>query len=120
MLTRPCPVIEICSSTEAAHTAVSRMLSPSAATTGAPKPRVVLMGGGFTHEDFLSVHDAVEGAKSVPWVRPAMMKPGAEATAADAQGPPSAEVVAGRLRKTLEEHLGELREGKGQGKIWWM
>ncbi|KAK6860822.1 hypothetical protein PG990_011868 [Apiospora arundinis] len=114
-------VIETCSSLEAARTAISEMLSPSSAKSdSATKPRVVLMGGGFPQEDFLSVYDTVEGAKSVPWVRPATLKPGAEDEAAIARGPPPAEVVAGRIRKTLEERMEELRERKGQGEIWWM
>ncbi|KAK8073143.1 hypothetical protein PG996_006491 [Apiospora saccharicola] len=113
-------IVEVCSSLEAARTAVNERLSPSSALPTEKKPRVVLMGGGFTQDDFASVYESVEGAKSVPWVRPAIMKPGAEDKAAIAKGPPSAEDVASRIRKLLEEHLGELREGKGEGEIWWM
>ncbi|KAK7961578.1 uncharacterized protein PG986_002403 [Apiospora aurea] len=112
-------IIDVCSSLDAARTAISKRLSLSASDAG--KPRVVLMGGGFTQDDFLAVYDSVEGAKSVPWVRPAIMKPGAEDSDAIARGPPPAEAVAGRIRKTLEARLEELRGGKGfEGEVWWM
>lgn len=32
---------------------------------------------------------------------------------------PPAEVVAGRARKMIDEHLEELRDGKGAGEVWW-
>ncbi|KAK8075869.1 hypothetical protein PG997_010532 [Apiospora hydei] len=113
-------IIEVCSSLDAARNAISKRLS-SSSSSDAEKPRVVLMGGGFTQDDFLSVYDSVEGAKSVPWVRPAIMKPGAEDSDAIARGPPPAEAVAGRIRKTLEGRLEELRAGKGfEGEVWWM
>ncbi|KAK7913795.1 hypothetical protein PG985_011498 [Apiospora marii] len=113
-------IVEVCSSLDAARTALAERLSPWSVSPAEKRPRVVLMGGGFTQDDFSSVYEGVEGAKSVPWVRPAIMKPGAEDRAAIAQGPPSAEDVAGRLRKLLEGHLGDLREGRGEGEVWWM
>ena len=120
MLTVHHPVVEVCSSLDAARAAVAARLAPASAAPADKRPRVVLMGGGFTQDDFVSVYEGAAGAQSVPWIRPAIMKPGAEDRAAIARGPPSAEDVAGRLRTLLEAHLGELREGRGAGEVWWM
>jgi hypothetical protein len=76
------------------------------------------MGGGFTGEDFNSIYEEVDGAKSVPWVRPAHFKPGS--TQAPPTQPPPAEKIAERLRKVLDEHLEDAKAGKGEGEIWWM
>lgn len=71
------------------------------------------MGGGFTNEDQDEVSQ-VEGAKSVPWMRPDPR----HMAALGGKAPP-AEVVAGRARKMIDEHLEELRDGKGAGEVWW-
>lgn len=76
------------------------------------------MGGGFSAEDFSSIYDGVDGAKSVPWVRPALFKPGS--SQAPPSQPPPAEKIAGLLRKVMDEHLEDVKSGKGEGEIWWM
>lgn len=76
------------------------------------------MGGGFTNEDMDAMR-AVEGSETVAWLRPAHTRPGAEPVKFDGSGPPSAEVIAGRLRRALDEHGAELREGGGAGETWY-
>ncbi|KAF7541638.1 hypothetical protein G7054_g369 [Neopestalotiopsis clavispora] len=88
------------------------------------RPRVVIMGGGYSHADFAAIYDddsLASGARSVPWVRPLGTKPGASPENRLPAQPPSAEEIAGRVRRTLDEHLGALREGEDcAGQIWWM
>lgn len=71
------------------------------------------MGGGFTPEEFENVR-GLEGAKSVPWLRP-----DPESIKAAAGKTPPAEVVAGRVRKTLDGRVGDLKDGKGEGEVWY-
>lgn len=88
------------------------------------RPRVVIMGGGYSHADFAAIYDddsLASGARSVPWVRPLGTKPGVSPKNRLPAQPPSAEEIAGRVRRTLDEHLGALREGENcAGQIWWM
>lgn len=69
------------------------------------------MGGGFGPPDFEKV-SSVPGAKGVPWMRPDPEK------VKGVTGAPPAEHVAGRVRRCVEEHLGEIREGRGEGEVW--
>ncbi|ETS85930.1 hypothetical protein PFICI_03955 [Pestalotiopsis fici W106-1] len=125
-------VIKICTNPSEAATAVKALFSSSGSSNGNnnsnskpildgieyDRPRVVIMGGGYSHADFAAIHNVVDGARSVPWVRPLGTKPdGPERLPAQ---PPSAGEIAGRVRRVLDEHLGELREGGGAGQIWWM
>ncbi|KAJ9659133.1 hypothetical protein H2198_003275 [Neophaeococcomyces mojaviensis] len=80
--------------------------------------KLVTMGGGFSHADFQKVLEAVPGAKDVPWLRPEATRPGGPGPPVGG-GPPSAEFVAGRLRRALDEHADQVKEGKGRGEVWW-
>lgn len=75
------------------------------------------MGGGYTSADFDAIYESVEGAKAIPWIRPVGTKPGGPGLPA---GPPPAEEIAGRVRKTLDEHNEDLKGGRGAGEVWWM
>ncbi|KAK6065522.1 hypothetical protein SCUP234_11338 [Seiridium cupressi] len=115
-------VIKVCRSPAEAESTITSLVSPS--TTSAtidgvdyPRPRVIIMGGGYSPADFAAIYDTVDGAKSMPWVRPIGTKPGGPGLPA---GPPPAEEIAGRVRRTLDEHAEEIREGKGAGEVWWM
>ncbi|RYP46600.1 hypothetical protein DL768_007222 [Monosporascus sp. mg162] len=114
-------VIRVCSDPEAARAALTVLMAPSSETPtleGAehPRPRAVIMGGGYSHDVFTSIRDSVEGATSVPWIRPFNVKPGVQRGST----PPSAEEIASKVRKTLDEHLEEIQAGKGAGEVWWM
>ncbi|RYP31753.1 hypothetical protein DL767_005573 [Monosporascus sp. MG133] len=114
-------VIRVCSDPEAARAALTALMAPSSQTPtldGAeyPRPRAVIMGAGYPHDVFTSIRDSVDGATSVPWIRPSNAKPGAQR----GSSPPPAEEIASRLRRTLDEHLEELQTGKGAGEVWWM
>ena len=115
-------MVKLCTDPEAAREAVTALMSPSDTETPTldgveyPRPRVIVMGGGYSHEDFTSIRETVAGAASVPWIRPANVKPGAPTPT----GPPPAEEIATRLRKALDDHLGEIKDGKGSGEVWWM
>ncbi|KAI4596914.1 hypothetical protein KJ359_004824 [Pestalotiopsis sp. 9143b] len=119
-------VIKICTNPTEATAAVTALLSPSLTVPVTldgveytEKPRVIIMGGGYSHADFSSIRDAVAGAKSVPWVRPEGTRPGGPERL-PARAPPAGEIAA-RVRRTLDEHLGELREGRDcAGQVWWM
>lgn len=111
----------MCSDPEAAREAVTALMSPSTEKpilegVEYPKPQLIVMGAGYSHDDFSSIRETVAGATSVPWVRPSTAKPGVQRPL----HPPPAEEIAGRLRKTLDEHLSEIQAGKGAGEIWWM
>lgn len=111
----------MCSDPDAARAAVTALMSPSAEKhtlegVEYPKPHLIVMGAGYSHDDFSSIRETVAGAASVPWVRPSTAKPGAQRPS----HPPPAEEIAGRLRKTLDEHLEEIQAGKGAGEVWWM
>lgn len=74
----------------------------------------ITMGGGFTNADF----EEVRGQSSdVPWFRPLPTKPGYDGP--QPQGAPPAEVVAAKFRKGIDEHLDDLKAGKGAGEIWY-
>lgn len=114
-------VIRVCSDPDAARAAVTALMSPDTEKHTLdgieyPRPHLIVMGAGYTHDDFASIRETVAGGTSVPWVRPSAAKPGAQRPS----GPPPAEEIAGRLRKTLDEHLEEIQAGKGAGEIWWM
>ena len=115
-------MVKTCTDPEAARTAVTALMSPVGTETSTldgteyPRPRLIVMGGGYSHEDFTSIRETVAGATSVPWVRPANVKPGAPRPT----GPPPADEIADRLRKALDDHLDEIRAGKGAGEVWWM
>ncbi|RYP65332.1 hypothetical protein DL769_006347 [Monosporascus sp. CRB-8-3] len=114
-------VIWVCSDPEAARAVLSVLMAPSSEGStldGAehPRPRAVIMGAGYPHDVFTSIRDSVDGATSVPWIRPSSVKPGAERGST----PPSAEEIASKVRKTLDEHLEEIQAGKGAGEVWWM
>jgi len=73
------------------------------------------MGGGFGAADFEECHQG--RAASVPWFRPETTKPGYDGP--PLTGPPSAEAVAGRMRRALDEHVEDMRAGKGEGEVWY-
>ena len=75
----------------------------------------VVMGGGFTMADFEECHQG--NATSVPWFRPETTKPGYSGP--PPTGPPSPDVVAGKLRKGLDAHVEDIKAGKGAGEIWY-
>jgi len=75
----------------------------------------VVQGGGFTMADFQELHQG--SATSVPWFRPETTKPGYDGP--PPTGPPSPEVVASKLRKGLDEHVEDMKAGKGAGEIWY-
>jgi hypothetical protein len=116
-------VIKACRATEEARAALTALLSPSASESATldgteyPRPQLVIMGGGYSHDDFLAIYDAVEGAKTVPWIRPMGTKP-------DGPGvppiPPPANEVATRVRRVVDEQAEDIRTGQGAGQIWWM
>lgn len=115
-------VVKVCTSPQEAKAAVTALMSPSATAptldgVAYPKPRIIVMGGGYAPADFDPIYETVDGAKSVPWIRPLGTKPGGPGLPA---GPPPAEEIARRLRKILDDHLEEIREGKGAGEVWWM
>lgn len=72
------------------------------------------MGGGFTNDDFQQVRSEAE---NVPWFRPKTTKPGYDGPMP--QGAPPPETVSSWLRTALNDHAGELKEGKGAGEIWY-
>lgn len=75
------------------------------------------MGGGYSAANFEAIYENVEGAKTLPWIRPVGTKrsgPGLPA------GPPPADEIARRVRKVLDEHLLDLRDRNGAGEVWWM
>ncbi|RYO96343.1 hypothetical protein DL764_007479 [Monosporascus ibericus] len=114
-------VIRVCSDPEAARAALTALMAPSSETPtfdGAeyPRPRAIIMGAGYTHDVFTSIRDSVDGATSVPWIRPSNVKPGAQRGST----PPPAEEIASKVRKTLDEHLEEIQAGTGAGEVWWM
>ncbi|RYP67241.1 hypothetical protein DL771_007330 [Monosporascus sp. 5C6A] len=114
-------VIRVCSDPEAARVALTALLAPSSEAptldgSEYPRPRAVIMGAGYPHDVFTSIRDSVDGATSVPWIRPSNVKPGAERGST----PPPAEEIASKVRRTLDEHLEEIQAGKGAGEIWWM
>ena len=107
-------VVKICTTLDEVRSAVSTLLATTGTTVTVDgieynKPRAVIRGGRFSIEDFESVYEAVEGAKSVPWTRPGGVVP---------KSPPSPEVVAKVVRNVLDAHFEELREGKGAGEVW--
>ncbi|KAI1848444.1 hypothetical protein JX265_008774 [Neoarthrinium moseri] len=115
-------VIKVCTDPAEARAAVTALLSPSIATpsidgTDYPRPRIVIMGGGYSPQVFSEIYDNVDGAKTVPWIRPVGTKPDGPGLPA---GPPPAEEIAGRVRKALDEHSEEIENGKGAGEVWWM
>ncbi|KAF2738938.1 hypothetical protein EJ04DRAFT_7739 [Polyplosphaeria fusca] len=114
-------VIKICASIEESRTYATALLTapeyPVAMDgTTYRKPAIVIMGGGFSNDDFHSIFDEVDGVKSVPWIRPAVMRPGGIKPTA----PYASEVVAKKVRKCLDAHAEDIKEGKGAGEIWWM
>lgn len=56
-------------------------------------------------------------AASVPWFRPKTTQPGYSGP--PMTGPPPAEVVSGWLRKSLDEHIEDMKAGKGSGETWY-
>jgi len=88
-----------------------------------PMPvRAVIMGGGFSPDDFAAVR-SIPGGKSIPWLRPAHTSPDGK-TAPPRGGPPSAEVIAARCKKGLEGKSelfmddGRVQSWK-DGEIWY-
>ena len=86
---------------------------------------LAIMGGGFSPSDFETVQ-ALPGAKTIPWMRPFQTKPGYAGP--PIRGAPTAEEVAGRVRKGLEENVGRFRnqgngtvevEGWEDGQVWY-
>ncbi|KAK5945172.1 hypothetical protein PMZ80_002376 [Knufia obscura] len=75
----------------------------------------VAMGGGFTMADFEELHQG--NAASIPWYRPETTKPGYDGP--PMTGPPSPETVASKLRKGLDEHVEDMKAGKGAGEVWY-
>eukprot|EP01111_Echinosteliopsis_oligospora_P008551 TRINITY_DN2431_c0_g1_i1.p1 TRINITY_DN2431_c0_g1~~TRINITY_DN2431_c0_g1_i1.p1 ORF type:complete len:147 (+),score=52.63 TRINITY_DN2431_c0_g1_i1:28-441(+) len=108
-------VIKVCSTLEDANSNITTHMSSSAPE----KPKIIVMGGGFSNEDFKSIYDNVPGANSVPWIRPIGTKEGAGGGPPQG-GPPPADEVAARLRKVLDAHLDDIKSGKGAGEVWWM
>ena len=91
------------------------ILSTIPALLAGKKVSANLVRGGFSNEALEELMSQVDGARSVPWIRPKMMKPGQ--TPSSYLPPP--EVIAGRLRKALDEHHDELKAGKGEGETWY-
>lgn len=83
----------------------------------ANKLRGVSMGGGFSNEDLETILSQIPKARDIPWFRPHFTRPGYDGPKPIA--PPTAEQVSTNLRKELDRHAGELREGKGSGEIWY-
>lgn len=153
-LTRPAPpVLKACPTVEDARETVASLLSPATETPTIegveyPRPRLVIMGGGFTPDDFTSVYETVDGAVSkpttpfpplayrLPWrslrgrprEKPMLTRRDIQksvpwvrpASSKPGSGPPPADVVALKVRSALDEHRTEINEGKGAGEIWWM
>ncbi|KAH8884188.1 hypothetical protein GQ53DRAFT_880645 [Thozetella sp. PMI_491] len=116
-------VIKVCSDIETATSTITALMSSPTDSTVIdgrtyPKPRLIIMGGGYLSEDFSSIYDNVKGAKDVPWIRPSVRKPGA--TGPPPTGPPPAEVIVRQLKKVLDEHKDEIKNNEGAGQIWWM
>ncbi|KAF4470476.1 hypothetical protein FALBO_2624 [Fusarium albosuccineum] len=80
------------------------------------KPAAIFMGGGFDRDEFEAAY-SVEGAASVPWLRPLRTKPGNESMMSG-EAPP-AHVVASVARGAIDEHLDVVKAGKGAGEIWY-
>lgn len=91
------------------------VLSTVPALIAGKKVSAIVVGGGFSNEVLEKLMSQVHGARSVPWIRPEMMKPGK--TPSSYLPPP--EVIAGRLRKALDEHHDELKAGKGEEETWY-
>lgn len=110
-------IIKACSTAEDAKAMITALMS-SATIDGVkyPKPKAIIMGGGFSNDDFQSIYDSVDGAKSVAWIRPGGFKPGNSLP----PKPPSAEFVATSVRKVLDAHLVDLKDGRGAGDTWFM
>lgn len=96
---------------------MAALLSPTGSGSALPSPQLVIMGGGYSHDDFLSLYDAFEGTKTVPWIRPLGTKPGGPGLP---PAPPPATEVAARVRRVVDEHSQEIRSGAAAGQVWWM
>lgn len=84
--------------------------------------RAVIMGAGFSPDDFNAVR-STPGGKKVPWLRPAHTNPDGN-TAPPSGGPPSAEVTAARCKEGLEGKARLFKqdgtvEGWEEGEVWY-
>ena len=64
-------VLKACTTVDDARETVASLLSPATETPTIegieyPRPRLVVMGGGFTPADFAAVYESVDGAVSSP------------------------------------------------------
>lgn len=80
------------------------------------------MGGGFSPSDYQAAISSHPAASSVPWLRPDPVVMAAHTASAGPAGPvsaPPAHIVAARAKKCIDQHIQELREGKGAGEVWY-
>lgn len=79
--------------------------------------KCIVMGGGFSPDDFNEVRAIATEAGGVAWFRPAFTAPGS--TVGKPGSPPSAEEVAESVRKALEAKKDLLNGGHGRDEVWY-
>lgn len=84
--------------------------------------RAVVMGAGFSPDDFNAVR-SIPGGTKLPWLRPAHTNPNGK-TVPPRGGPPSSEEIATRCKKGLEGKEELFRadgivDGWKEGEVWY-
>lgn len=90
-----------------------KALPPLVSDSGDKKIDLIIMGGNFSDAEHEEI-GAIKGAKSVPWFRP-----DPEKIKAGGGKPPTAEDVAQRSKKAINERADQIREGKGAGELYY-
>lgn len=73
----------------------------------------IIMGGGFSDEDY----NALKPKTNLLWLRPVFRSP--DYTGPQPTAPLPADEVAARVKEALDKYAEDIRAGKGAGEVWY-
>lgn len=100
-------VARVASSFEDAKSTISELANSSENVS------FVVMGGGFPNEEF----EALREMTNVPWLRPVFRAPDYKQPLPTE--PPTADEIASRVRKALDERVDDIKEGNNAEAVWY-